>query len=263
MNPTAPLTVLFDFLTGKQSLPRIGGGSETDVYRSGDGRYVFKLKEGQGGTIEQVVAQAVAMRECAAHFAAFIGAKHSIPTYFLVAQNQAGNLCTIAVQPYLTDALPLAAVDRQTLAARQWAQIERQLVALLRRSLRSYKRTGQMPDLYGTFSRSVAERRRLNRLWMWPRRVWWFLTQRLWQAHNLMLTSEPEPRVILVDYDTVRWRGIWGRIYSAICWLLFWRELLLLAGWEATALIEEEFLAQERENSSTGPMGRVLELSTE
>jgi hypothetical protein len=232
---------LFAFLGQERTLERIGGGSETDVYRTTDERYVIKLKGVTDNSVESALAQAASLREAAGQFTHYLGTEYSIPTYFLLAQDGEGQVHTVAIQPYLGQASPLAAVDYRTLPPRKWAQVERQLLTVLRRSLRCYRRTGHMPDLYGTFSHSVVERQRMNTPLLWPKRIWHFFTQRLWQAHNLLLTQETQPRVVLVDYDHVRWGGLWGRLYYAICWLLFWRELILLAGWEATALIEEEF----------------------
>lgn len=214
-------------------LVRIGGGSETDVYRTADGRQVVKVKQIPATTVTVACTEIGAIQAVAARLAAHLGAEHSIPSGFLLGQDSDGRFYAVAVQPYLREARPLAALDRHALSLAARTQIEWQLLSLLRRSLRCYHRTGHMPDLYGTFSRSVAERRRMNTPLQWPQRVWAFLTQRLWQAHNLLLTDEPTPRVVLVDYDRVRWRGLWGRLYYAICWLLFWRELVLLAGREA------------------------------
>lgn len=45
-----------------------------------------------------------------------------------------------------------------------------------------------------------------------------------------MLTDEATPRVVLVDYDQVRWRGLWGQLYYAVCYLLFLRDLAWLNG---------------------------------
>lgn len=234
---------LFTFLDQERHLERIGGGSETDVYRTEAADYVIKLKSVTGNSVQSAVAQASSLRNAAGQFSHYLGREHSIPNYFLVAGDKDGKVHTVTIQPYLHQASPLAAVDYTRLPLRQWTHVERQLLMVLRRALRCYKRTGHMPDLYGTFSQSVAERRRMNTPLLWPKRIWDFFTQRLWRAHNLLLTHEAQPRVVLVDYDHVRWRGLWGRFYYAICWLLFWRELLLLAGWEATALLVEEFQA--------------------
>jgi len=236
---------LFTFLAQEQPLERIGGGSETDVYRTDDARYVVKLKGVEDNSVEAALTQARSLRESAGRFTHYLGAEHTIPSHFLVAQDGVGKIYTVAIQPYLDQALPLAAMDYRTLTPRKWAQVERQLLVVLRRALRCYKRSGHMPDLYGTFSRSVAERRQMNTPLMWSKRVWHFFTQRLGRSHNLLLTHEAQPRIVLVDYDHVRWRGLWGRLYYTICWLLFWRELLVLTGWEAIWLIEEEFRAVE------------------
>lgn len=244
MKPTV-VGDLFAFLRQERTLKRIGGGSETDVYRTDDARYVIKIKGVVENSVESALAQAQSLQDAAGQFTHYLGAEHTIPSYFILAEDSIGNVHTVAIQPYIDQALPLSEVDYHTLSPRKWAQVERQLLMMLRRALRCYKHTGHMPDLYGTFSHSVSERRRINTPLMWPKRVWHFFTQRLWRAHNLLLTHEALPRVILVDYDHVRWRGLWGRLYYAICWLLFWRELLLLAGWEALSLIDEEFRASE------------------
>lgn len=241
MQTLPEIASIYDFLEGRTKLKRIGGGSETDVYLSEDRQFVIKVKGETPQSGQDAINLATVQRDVAELFVAYLGADHSIPTYSFVARDKTGQVKTVAVQPYLGNALALADINYETLDPRIWAHIDRQLLLILRSALRCYKRTGQMPDLYGTFSRTKAERLQMNRWLKWPQRVWYFFTQRLWQAHNLMLIREDELRVVLVDYDYVRWSGLWGRLYYAVCWLLFWRELLLLAGWEATALIEEEF----------------------
>ncbi|MCG8350976.1 MAG: hypothetical protein MI924_24660, partial [Chloroflexales bacterium] len=63
----------------------------------------------------------------------------------------------------------------------------------------------------------------------WPRRVWQLLvTQSVLGAYNLLLTDTPECRVVLVDYDIVRWGGIIGQLYYALRWILFWRDHLVI-----------------------------------
>ena len=233
---------VYAFLEGRCTLKRIGGGSETDVYQTDDARYVIKIKGDLTNTVETALSQACKLRDTATRFTTYLGVEHSVPTYFLLARDQSGSINTVAIQPYLADASSLSAIDYCALTPRVWAQIDRQLLTILRRSLRCYKYTGQMPDLYGTFSRTKVERRRMNTFLKWPERVWHFFTQRLWQAHNLMLTHEANPRVVLVDYDHVRWSGLWGKLYYTTCWLLFWRELIFLAGSEASSLIEDEFI---------------------
>jgi hypothetical protein len=86
-----------------------------------------------------------------------------------------------------------------------------------------------MPDLYGRTSRSSAERARLNGPLMLPWRLWSFLVKRnLLRSHNLLLTTEPDRRVVLIDYDTVRRGNLYRRIYYLVRWFLFWRDHALI-----------------------------------
>jgi hypothetical protein len=100
--------------------------------------------------------------------------------------------------------------------------VERQYIAgqlrqIIRRSLDFYRQTGQLPDLYGRTSGSKAERKRLNRLWMLPWRLWSFLVKRnLLRAHNLMLTEAPERRVVLIDYDSVQRSQLYQFVYYKV-----------------------------------------------
>jgi hypothetical protein len=225
---------------GVSSLHRIGGGSETDVYAATEsgaahpgGRsdgYVYKIKELVVTTLAEAQSEVATMQQLAAIFAAYLGPRHSIPTTYLLSDDAGGRYFAVAVQPYLRTARPLASIDEQSLHPARRRHIEWQLALLLRRSLRCYHDTGHMPDLYGTFSRNTVERQRMNTPLCWPWRVWLFLTQRLWSAHNLLLTDEAVPHVVLVDYDRVRWRQWWGQFYYAICLVLLRRDLLLLAG---------------------------------
>ena len=215
---------------GTQGLQRISGGSETDVYRTGDKHYVLKIKPLVATTLEGACAEIAEMQETAASFAAYLGEDHTIANEFVLSEDDTGVFYAVAIQHFLENALPLAQIDYEMMERGQRTQVEWQLLLLLRQALRCYHETGHMPDLYGTFSRSVAERRHLNSPLMWPWRVWLFLTQRLWSAHNLMLTSEATPRVVLVDYDHVLWRGWWGQLYYAVCYLLFVRDLAWLNG---------------------------------
>lgn len=230
---------------GVSSLHRIGGGSETDVYAAtetgaahsgathsgghSDG-YVYKIKELVVTTPAEAQTEVAAMRQLAETFAAYLGPRHSIPTTYLLSDDAGGRYFAVAVQRYLRSARPLASIDEGLLDPNRRTHIEWQLALMLRRALRCYHDTGHMPDLYGTFSRNTVERQRMNTPLRWPWRVWLFLTQRLWSAHNLLLTDEPVPHVVLVDYDRVRWRRWWGQLYYAICLVLLRRDLLLLAG---------------------------------
>jgi hypothetical protein len=215
------------------NLERIGGGSETDVYRADDGHYVIKVKRLRATTLESAAAEVEAMQAAAQRFASCLGSSHTIRTDFVLSDDSVGRFYAVAVQCYLSVAHPLAAIDISALDPQQRAQVEWQLLHLLRQALRCYDKTGHMPDLYGTFSHSIAERQMMNMPSKWPQRIWHFFTQRLWSAHNLMLTTEPDPRVVLVDYDEVRWRGLWGRLYYLVCRLLFWRDLIWLVRREA------------------------------
>lgn len=211
-------------------LQRISGGSETDVYRTQDGHYVIKVKPLAASSVQEACAEIATMQAAAISFATYLGTEHSIDTHFALSEDHEEQLYAVAIQRYLDNASPLATIDYGALNGQQRTQVEWQLLFLLRQSLHCYHETGHMPDLYGTFSRNIAERRRMNTPFMWPRRVWLFFTQRLWSAHNLMMMNGNAPRIVLVDYDQVRWRGLWGKLYYAVCYLLFWRDLLWLVG---------------------------------
>ncbi len=242
-------------ITSMHGLQRIGGGSETDVYlhdaylyndghkadgQSETGDFVVKVKQLSATTAAVARQEIVDMQNVASLFVAYLGPEHSIESDFILSEDGSGRYYAIAIQPYLAAARPLVEIDYQTLAAQERSQINWQLLSLLRQSLRCYRQTGHMPDLYGTASRNIAERQRMNQPWMWPKRIWGFFNQRLWAAHNLMLTNELQPRVVLVDYDQVRWSGLWGRLYYAICQLLFWRDLIWLASHDAHAHLDTE-----------------------
>jgi hypothetical protein len=216
---------IFACLAHGQHFTRIAGGSQTDVYRTGDQRYVVKLKSQPGGTFRTTLAQARSMRLAAEQFAAGLGPQHSIPSAYVVARDRAGAQRVLVVQPFIGNARPLSAVDYLALPADERARIVRQLHTIARAALCCFRATGHMPDLYGSFSRSTADRQRLNHPSLWPRRVWNNLAQQsLLRSHNLVLTAAPERRVVLVDYDPVRWRGVRGSINDAIRWMLIWRD---------------------------------------
>ena len=90
---------LFTFLAQKQPLERIGGGSETDVYRTDDARYVIKLKGVEDNSVEAALTQAKSLRAAAERFTHYLGAEHTIPSQFLVAQDGVGKIYTVAIQP--------------------------------------------------------------------------------------------------------------------------------------------------------------------
>jgi hypothetical protein len=223
--PQAFLDDIFACLAHGQHFERIGGGSQTDVYRTGDQRYVVKLKSQLDGTLGRTLSQARTMRLAAEQFAAGLGPQHSIPSAYVVARDRAGALRVLVVQPFIGNARPLSAVDYPALPAGERARVARQLHTIAGGALRCFRATGRMPDLYGSFSGSSADRQRLNTPSMWPRRAWNNLAQQsLLRSHNLVLTAAPEHRVVLVDYDPVRWQGVRGSINDAIRWMLIWRD---------------------------------------
>jgi hypothetical protein len=211
------------------TLERVAGGNETEVYRSDDGTWVAKLKSELGSDAAGALAEAQAMRAAAEDFAACLGPMFSIPSDFIIASDDAGRCQILVMQPYLQGARSLYELDYATLSASQRSQLATQLRVIIDRSLAHYRATGSMPDLYGRTSANQAERRRLNGPLMLPWRIWSFLVQRnLLRSHNLMLTDEPEPRVVLVDYDPVRRGWLYRWIYYAVRRLLFWRDLVLI-----------------------------------
>jgi hypothetical protein len=210
-------------------LGRIGGGNETEVYRTDDRRFVVKLKSELGGTPAEAIAHAREMREAAEQFVGCLGREHSIPTYYVVARDSDGQAQALAIQPFLAGAKPLFDVHYRALKDHERAKVAAQLREIIRRALSLYCLTGSMPDLYGRTSASADERRKLNGPLMLPWRLWSFLVQRnLLRSHNLMLTAAPERRVVLVDYDFVRKSRLYRSIYYAVRWMLFWRDHILI-----------------------------------
>jgi hypothetical protein len=210
-------------------LERIAGGNETEVYRTDDQRYVVKLKSSLSGTIRSALAGALADRAAAEQFVDCLGREHTIPSHYLVARDSHGKIQVLVVQPFLAQAQQLFDLNYHTLTSAERAHIVIQLREIIRRALKFYRATGNMPDLYGRSSRSADERARMNRPWMLPWRLWSFMVQRnLLRSHNLMLTATPEQRVVLVDYDLVRRGWLYRRIYFAVRWMLFWRDHALL-----------------------------------
>jgi hypothetical protein len=70
-------------------LDRVAGGNETEVYRSDDHRFVVKLKgEMRSRDVAAMLAIARQMKHAAQRFAACLGAKHSIPTFFVPSRDQ-------------------------------------------------------------------------------------------------------------------------------------------------------------------------------
>jgi len=226
---TAYADQLFASLDRDLELERIAGGNETEVYRTDDHRYVVKLKNDLGGTRAAAIAQARSMRAVAEQYINCLGPAHTIPSYYIIARDSVGRIQTLVIQPFLAGARALFDLDYTTLNDDEHETIAAQLREIIRRSLSFYWQTGNMPDLYGRASGSAAERTRQKTLTMLPQRLWSFVIQRnLLRSHNLMLTAEPQPQVVLVDYDFVRRSQIYRAIYFTVRWMLFWRDHVLI-----------------------------------
>lgn len=210
-------------------LERIAGGNETEVYRTDDARYVIKLKHDLGGSAAEALAHAQEMRAVAEAYVDLLGPRHSVPSYYFVARDDAGAAQVLVVQPFLRHGRTLYDVDYRRLSKAEREELAAELRNLIRLALNQYRDRGSMPDLYGRTSSSKAERKRLNRPWMLPYRLWSFLVKRnLLRAHNLMYTDDPQQRVVLIDYDFVRQGRLYKKVYFAVRWVLFWRDLLLI-----------------------------------
>ncbi len=221
---------VFAPLDDDHQVARIAGGNETEVYCSDDRGYVIKLKSELGGDLRTALLHAWIMRQAAEEFADCLGAEHAIFSQYVLARDEGGRVQVLVVQPFIERAHALSHVDYRALSPADRRCIATQLREIIRRSLQFYRCTGRMPDLYGRSSTTPDERRRLNRPWMLPYRLWSFLVQRnLLRSHNLLLTEAPELRIVLVDYDLVRRGWVYRRVYYAVRWLLFWRDWVLIA----------------------------------
>lgn len=219
--------ILFAALDADLQLERIGGGNETEVYRTDDSQFVVKVKSDGGGTSVDAYWQAWEMRRAARRFSVVMGRKHRIPNYFLIAENEQGQAQALVVQPYYRDARPLSSVDYTTLGPALRRRIGWALIHIIYRSATAYFRRGWMPDLYGRVSTNHADRQQRNGWAALPSRVWSFLVERnLLRANNLLLT--PEQQIILVDYDFIPHGKLYQFIYYNIRLLLFVRDLVLI-----------------------------------
>ena len=212
------------------AMERIGGGFETEVYRTDDRRHVVKLKHDLRGDLAAAHAHVQEMRAAADGFADSLGPEHTISNDYVLTRDSEGQVQVLVIQPYVANARPLYKIDFAALSPEERTRVADQLQEIVWRSLAFYRNSGLMPDLYGLTSASSAERARLSRPHMLPWHLWNFLARRnLLRSCNLLLTDAPELRVILVDYDLVRWHWIIRRIYFAVRWLLCWRDHLLIA----------------------------------
>lgn len=217
-------------------LERIAGGYESEVYRTDDRRWVVKLKHDLGGDRTKALWWARVMRGAAEQFANCIGSAASVPNYYVVARDQAGQVQVLVIQPFIHGAHPLDMVDLGALSHHERHRIADQLRAIVRRAQEFYRNTGMLPDLYGRTSRSVEERRRNRSIWQLPERMWSFLFKRtLLQSHNLLLTDGSDRRIVLIDYDLVRGPQLYRWIYFNVRRLLFLRDLVVIWRMERSA----------------------------
>jgi hypothetical protein len=211
-------------------LERVAGGNETEVYRSDDYRFVVKLKGEMGSRdVAAMLAIARQMKQAAQRFAACLGAKHSIPTFFVLSRDQAGFVHVLTIQPYLHSAQVLANVDWKAIPREQRRQIGHDLRQIIKRAIGCLFRTGHLPDLYGRVSTNPEERRQRKQLRYLPERLWSFLVKRtILRSQNLMLTNEQLPRLVLIDYDEVRRHALYRVIYFLTRLVLFIRDLVII-----------------------------------
>lgn len=237
---TASLTYadnIFASVDADLHMQRIAGGNETEVYCTDDGQYVVKVKSEGGGSIEEALTEAQKLRDAAHSFTDALGSNYTIPNYFFIARNNQGEAQPVVMQPYIRNACPLFALDYQALSREERRSLARQLQELIRRSLKHYHKTKCMPDIYGRVSCNKAERKRLNTPAMLPRRLWSFLVKRtLLRSHNLLVTLDGPPQLLLVDYDPVKKSQLYQLTYYNVRRLLFLRDLILIWLMEKTGI---------------------------
>lgn len=210
----------FAALRIEEPVERIGGGYETDVFVTGDRRYVLKLKLLRRSPA-QALAYARKLRAAGRRFQSYLGAHHSVPSDYLLVAGPDRRSYVLAVQPYLDGARPLG--DRERTAEHMHTQQElaRQLGAIVDSALLCFRHTGSLPDLYGLDPQSATDARGWRP--SWPLRALWRLVagRPLLASHNLMLT--PTGRVVLVDYDLVCVGWVCFLVYLARA-VLLWRD---------------------------------------
>jgi len=198
--PGAATAPALSALQCAQSLIYLSGGSQTDVYRTADRRFVIKLKATNARTVA-ARQQAAQLQQVADLLRAHLGPEHSLNTWFLVLADDSGQQLVVGVQPFLDGAHPLDAVVLGSLTRASQVSLLENLRSIVRRSLACYHSTGRAADLYGYGRTAGSEARRWD-----PRRLlaegWRLISQRpLLTAHNLMLTQDG--RVVVVDYDPI------------------------------------------------------------
>ncbi len=224
------MSQVFAPLDRDHQVERVGGGFETEVYRTDDHRYVIKLKTAGERDLPAAITRTRSMRSIAEAFAGCLGPKHSIVSDYVLSEDDNAEIHALAIQPFIRHATPLDQVDYGALSAEARDRVAEQLHEIIRRSLAFYRETGYMPDLYGLSSTSREDRARQSTLWMLPWHLWTFFARRnILRSCNLLLTAAPEHRVILVDYDLVPWPHLLRRVYFAVRALMCWRDHLLVA----------------------------------
>lgn len=206
---------------------RIGGGYETDVFRSGDRRLALKLKH-TTGTPAASLARARRLREVSERFCAFLGPDHSLPSDYLVVAGPDGAGRVLAVQPFLDGAHALDTLDLAALPPAERAAVAAQLVAVIDGAETCYRATRTLPDLYGLGPHDAAHARRWDLRWA-VRAAWHLLFGRpLIDAHNLLLAADG--RVVLVDYDPICHDWLSCRLVYGVRALLLRRDRRDVAG---------------------------------
>lgn len=195
---TAAPAALLAALRLTQPVKRIGGGYETDVFRSDDGRLALKLKH-TAGPRPAMLARVGTLRRVAELFQAYLGPRHSLASDYLLIPGPAGLCHLVTVQPFLEDGRPLDSVDLDALEPEARGEILRQLATIVEGALACYRGTGYIPDLYGMGSHTGLRARGWNPRWLMHEGWRIVAEQPLIDAHNLLLTADG--RVVLVDYD--------------------------------------------------------------
>lgn len=221
---------LFAPIDADHVLERVAGGNETEVYRSDDGRYAVKVKNELGAGLAEALADARLMRDAAERFRQCLGDRHCIPSYYALARDNAGQVQVLTIQPFLGRARQLSTINYRRMSRAERRALRAELHDIIARSVSHYRRTGEMPDLYGRTSASSAERRANRSLRRLPQRMWSFLIERnLLRSHNLMWTGGADGRVVLIDYDFVRRDRLYRMLYFLVRYLLFWRDRAVIA----------------------------------
>lgn len=239
--PTTHKSHLFAPLDGDLHLQRIAGGNETEVYLTDDCGYVVKVKDTTGGSLAEAMDAVKKLHAAATEADTVLGSQHTIPNYFILSGDEAGQVHPLVLQPFLPQAEELFELDYAALSEPERAYLAQQLQDIIYRAAQQYRRCGRMPDLYGRASRTPKERRRLNAPHLFPARIWSFLVWRsLLRSHNLMRL--PDGRVVLVDYDPVDRSWLYKTVYFAVRYGLFLRDKFLIQriakGYRAPKAIE-------------------------